>query len=211
MAYCYTCGYGNEDGAKFCYSCGRQMVVAAPAVQPSRRKSRKAIAGIIVGSLFAVVVLVVVLASVTGGESTTDGSAADSGSSVTLSSVSGSNQSTVLPTPSPTIAWNPRQWETGQYETKKVLKWNEILWVGAIGNGGLESGRYEYRDARGGKVVNESDCYLMVNLGELGLQQEHNLARDKPFHVTLRQVHQYASFGAYYGGRCRGGLYKVNP
>ena len=36
MLYCYTCGYGNEDGAKFCYSCGRATQAAGATVAPTQ-------------------------------------------------------------------------------------------------------------------------------------------------------------------------------
>ena len=55
MAYCYTCGYENQDGARFCYSCGGPAAVAlpqppAPSV-PTESTPKTAIAGLIIGAI----------------------------------------------------------------------------------------------------------------------------------------------------------------
>ena len=375
MLYCYTCGYSNEDTAHYCYSCGRQMLVAGSASQSpptaespplppgTSGKSRKVIVGSVLGCL-ATVVVIVVLVTTLGGESTPDDSAdsSSSGNSINVTTLSVSERQTkeakeatdlgigvdlerfvidfgdemgfefedapledgrsrkigksptgiatleligpesnltqvtltlplessdgdllvlytmtafsnvtpghfveglewfqdtmesaeltqslrpaandsfsgelgdtqvmltmvpnspvvllsfispethitemVLPTTPPTSSvWNPSKWETDQYETKKILENSEVLRVGASGNGGLEPGRYEYRDTNGGrKVVNESGCYLMLNKGEFN-QHEVNLFRGTNFSVKLGPIHGYASFG---GSGCRGSLY----
>ena len=377
MLYCYTCGYGNEDTARFCYSCGRQMLVAssdpqlpsAPVVQPPPRKSRKPIVKVAIACLAAVVVIVV-LATTLGGESTPNGSAdsSSSESSINVTTLSGSEIRTkeakeykdygigvdlekyeqdfggdmgfefedaplddgrsrkvgyspngvatleligpesnltqvtltlpldssegdllalytmtafatvipdrieegldfftdamrgaestrslrpdandsfskqlgdtkvmltmvpnspvvllsfispethitemALPTTQPTSAvWDPSKWETGQYEEWKILNKRRTLWVGAIGNGGLKPGRYEYRDTQGRDVVNESGCYLRVNLGEPN-QKEVQLAEGSTFSVKLGPIHGHASFGGRGSSSCRGGLYWMGP
>ena len=53
MLYCYTCGYGNQDEARFCYSCGRVTQAAVEAIQtpassvPAENTPKTAIAGLI--------------------------------------------------------------------------------------------------------------------------------------------------------------------
>ena len=58
MLYCYTCGHGNEDGARFCFSCGRAVQVAGVAPPPPQAvhpqqlaTSPMAIAGVVIGAV----------------------------------------------------------------------------------------------------------------------------------------------------------------
>lgn len=66
MLYCYTCGYGNHDGTRFCYACGRQMLVQSSAYQPPStpviqplppRTPRKAFVGLTFGILAVVMAI----------------------------------------------------------------------------------------------------------------------------------------------------------
>ena len=116
----------------------------------------------------------------------------------------------ILPTPPPTPpVWDPSRWETDEYEAHKMLNSKRgVLWAGAAGNGGLEPGRYEYRDTNGGEIVNESGCYLEVNRGTSEQQRVH-LVEGSTFSVTLGPIHGYVSFGGYKDSSCHGSLYRM--
>ena len=115
---------------------------------------------------------------------------------------------TTPPTPAVTEIWDPSKWKTGEWEEKKVLGRSNVLWVGAIGNGGLHPGTYEYRDINGGRVARGDGCHLMINRGDPS--QKRIQAKDgQPFSYQLRPNHQYVSFGGFKGSTCDGQLYRM--
>ena len=81
MRYCSTCGHGNEDAARFCYSCGRAAVLPTvqspstipafvppiPVVQPPPSgTSRTGIAGLVIGVISLALVIAVLAADSVG-------------------------------------------------------------------------------------------------------------------------------------------------
>ena len=76
------------------------------------------------------------------------------------------------------------------------------LWVGAIGNLGLEPGTYQYRDDNGNETVQGNDCYLYVNLGQ-ATQERIKAEPGEPFSAFLQPSQQYVTFEGHDGG-CTG-------
>ena len=81
MAYCSTCGHGNEDAARFCFSCGRAAVLPTaspptdipafvppiPIVQsPPSSASRVGTAGLVIGIISLALVIAVLAADSVG-------------------------------------------------------------------------------------------------------------------------------------------------
>ena len=102
--------------------------------------------------------------------------------------------------------------------TQDIMKTAErlgsgVLLVGALGNGGVEPGTYEYRADDGNNVVQGNNCYLEVNRGDPA-QERINAVAGQPFTYSIRHRHQYVSFSGYDGG-CTGdssvgyGLYRI--
>ena len=87
------------------------------------------------------------------------------------------------------------------------------LLVGAFGNGGIVSGKYEYQDDTGNKIVLGDSCVLKINLGTPA-QESIQATKGQSFWEYIQDKHQYVIFEGYDGG-CTGdpaigyGLYRV--
>lgn len=87
------------------------------------------------------------------------------------------------------------------------------LLVGALGNGGIEQGKYEYQDDTGNKIVQGDSCFLTINLGTPA-EERIQAEKGKPFNTYIHHRYRYVIFEGYDGG-CTGdasidyGLYRV--
>ena len=107
-------------------------------------------------------------------------------------------QATAVPistnTPAPTPTENP-------LEQQKRLG-PRMLLVGALGNGGILSGKYEYQDATGNKIVQGDSCFLIVNMD--GQNREMIQAvKGEPFIEYIQDKHGRVIFQGENGG-CTG-------
>ncbi len=83
------------------------------------------------------------------------------------------------PVPTPTEG----TWEQERLGPRNLL-------VGALGNGGIVSGKYEYQDAIGDKIVWGDSCFLKINLGT-SKQENIQLEKGQPFTFYIQDKHGY--------------------
>ena len=61
--YCQQCGAKNQDGAKFCANCGKELTITSE-VNVSKPKERKNNKKVIIGSLLTIIGIVAIVVGI---------------------------------------------------------------------------------------------------------------------------------------------------
>ena len=115
---------------------------------------------------------------------------------------------TISPTATVEVAQAPQRIRRSPVPTPTEGTWEQerlgprTLLVGALGNGGIVAGKYEYQDATGDKIVWGDSCVLKLNQST---PQQENIKLEKglPFTFYIQDKHRHVFLEGKDGG-CTG-------